>query len=415
MSGTTPSFDASASVLGYLYQCRYALLLALQHDEDPSLQMSIEKLDDLAFSDGDHAGLDPTELLQFKHHIKRAGGLSDKSLDIWKTLRIWSELILSKKVDVDHTVFIMLTTSISGKKNAVHHLLDDTSLRDHNEALLLLEQAGKGSKSKVVCDAFSTFMRLPVMLRRKMFERVHLMEGSPDILKVRKEIETTIRHAVRPQHRSAFIERLEGWWFGVVIEHLMSSTPQSTIAVASVHQRVHDLREQFQRDALPDDFLQAPIPTEVVPQDDQRMFIRQLHLVQVTSNRIRTAQEDHYRAFAQRSRWVRDNLVDLPEVGKFEARLIDEWKHMYEIMQEGIPTDADERRLANAGKQLYDWTQEHAPANAALFIRPQFPASYMVRGSYHMLADKFRVGWHPHYEVRLVSGEKRAKETGNVK
>jgi hypothetical protein len=112
---------------------------------------------------------------------------------------------------------------------------------------------------------------------------------------------------------------------------------------------------------------------------------------------------------------VRDNLVDLPEVGKFEARLIDEWKHMYEIMQEGIPTDADERRLANAGKQLYDWTQEHAPANAALFIRPQFPASYMVRGSYHMLADKFRVGWHPHYEVRLVSGEKRAKETGNVK
>jgi len=411
MSAKTVRFDASASALGYLYQCRYALLLALQHDDDPSLRISIEKLDDVAFL-RDVSGIAPTEVLQFKHHINRAGGLSDKSPDIWKTLRIWTEHILTNKIDLDHTVFLMVTTSSSTKVHAVHRLLDDPSVRDPREALRRLEEAGKDSKAKDVRNAFSVFMRLSAGQRQKMFERIHLLADSPDVLTVRKGLEAALRHAARPQHRTAFVERLEGWWFRVVIDHLMSATPSATIAVVSVHQRVHDLREQFQRDALPDDFLQAPIPTEVVRHDDERIFIRQLHLVQVMTNRIRTAQEDHYRAFAQRSRWVRDNLIDLDEVSKFETRLREEWKHRYEIMQEAISAEVDEPGLANAGRGLYDWTQEHAPANAALFIRPQFPASYMVRGSYHMLADKLRVGWHPHYRARLANGEKKKEGDG---
>lgn len=400
MNETTPSFDASPSALGYLYQCRYALLLALKHEEDPTLQMSIEKLDDVAFFEDGMAGAIPAELLQLKHHVKRTGSLSDKSVDIWKTIRIWSERVLSKKVNLDHSVFIMVTTSSSGKKHAAHRLLADPVVRNIAEALQLLEKAGKYSKNKDIQKAYSALMRLTVAQRRKLFEQTYLMEGSPDAIAVRKELEAALRHAVRPQHRAAFVERLEGWWFSVVVEHLMSAE-DSTIAVGAVHQRIHDLREQFQRDALPDDFLEAPVPTEVIRHDDQRTFIRQLRLVQLAANRIRTAQEDHYRAFAQRSRWIRDNLVDLTEVGKFEVRLVDEWRHKCEIICEGVFPDADETGLIDAGRSLYNWTQDHAPANAALFIRPQFPSSYMVRGSYHMLADRLRVGWHPHYQARL--------------
>ncbi len=49
MTGSPPPFDAFSSALGYLYQCRYALLLALQKGDDPNLCLSIEKLDDVAF------------------------------------------------------------------------------------------------------------------------------------------------------------------------------------------------------------------------------------------------------------------------------------------------------------------------------------------------------------------------------
>ena len=38
----------------------------------------------------------------------------------------------------------------------------------------------------------------------------------------------------------------------------------------------------------------------------------------------------------------------------------------------------------------------------------------MVRGSYHMLADKLRVGWHPQYRARLATVTRSAKEKINV-
>ena len=67
--------------------------------------------------------------------------------------------------------------------------------------------------------------------------------------------------------------------------------------VGKLHQLIHDLGEQFRREALPDNLLQAAIPKDAVRDDDSRMFIRQLNLIRTANNRIRTAQEDHYRAF----------------------------------------------------------------------------------------------------------------------
>ena len=44
---------APGQTAGYLYQCRYALLLALQHTaSSPNLLLSIEHLDDVAFEEG---------------------------------------------------------------------------------------------------------------------------------------------------------------------------------------------------------------------------------------------------------------------------------------------------------------------------------------------------------------------------
>ena len=100
MSTTSSQHDASSSALGYLYQCRYALLLALQKGDDPNLCMSIEKLDDVAFHESPTTPTLARECLQFKHKTSRAGGLGDSSPDIWKTLKIWAEAVKAKKIDL---------------------------------------------------------------------------------------------------------------------------------------------------------------------------------------------------------------------------------------------------------------------------------------------------------------------------
>ena len=73
--------QASEQMVGYLYQVRYALALLLDDDNSDS-QISIEKFDDVAFVDGNT----PIERIQLKHHVRKAGNLTDKSTDLWRKI-----------------------------------------------------------------------------------------------------------------------------------------------------------------------------------------------------------------------------------------------------------------------------------------------------------------------------------------
>lgn len=69
-----PNFNAGPAAAGYLYQCRYALLAALQLGDVSGVEISIEQLDDVAFErDGE-----PLALIQTKHHLRRQGDLGGR-------------------------------------------------------------------------------------------------------------------------------------------------------------------------------------------------------------------------------------------------------------------------------------------------------------------------------------------------
>jgi len=135
--------------------------------------------------------------------------------------------------------------------------------------------------------------------------------------------------------------------------------------------------------------------------DDDRIFVCQLLLVGLSLARLRFAQEDHYRAFTQRSRWVKNQLVGFDEETNYEARLIAGWRERFAIMREGVAGNGDDTMLAQHGLRLYEWIVLEAPGKCQLWVRSDFQAEYMVKGSYHMLADQLRVGWHPEYEAHL--------------
>jgi hypothetical protein len=86
-SGKT-KYSAADSLVGYLYQCRLALLEALKRlKTNAQITVAVETLDDVVFeTDGT-----PTEIIQVKHHINRQANLTDASTDLWKTIRIWCD------------------------------------------------------------------------------------------------------------------------------------------------------------------------------------------------------------------------------------------------------------------------------------------------------------------------------------
>jgi hypothetical protein len=100
-------FSATASLSGYLFQCRYALLEVLKRiKQDIKFSVSIEYFDDVVFESGD----DIVELLQTKHHQSRIINLTDASPDLWKSIRIWCDYYKKGGIS-SSTAFYLITTS----------------------------------------------------------------------------------------------------------------------------------------------------------------------------------------------------------------------------------------------------------------------------------------------------------------
>ena len=112
--------QASEQMIGYLYQVRYALALLLDNDNS-DFQISIEKFDDVAFSKD---GL-PKQLIQLKHHVQRQGNLTDGSTDLWRTLKVWMDVVSESPDIIDETEFLIVTTAIAPENSAASYLKKD--------------------------------------------------------------------------------------------------------------------------------------------------------------------------------------------------------------------------------------------------------------------------------------------------
>lgn len=381
------SHGAAGSALGYLYQCRYALFAGLRALPDtPELQISIEKFDDVAFE----ANGNPTELIQTKHHIESCGDLTDASVDLWKTIGIWLARVADDIETPFRTKFILVTTAQASSGSAASFL----RVLDRNEeaANKLLQEAASNSKNKKIEDVCKTYLDLPAEFRRSVLQSVIILDSSPNILDVREEIVRELHHAAPRDHIDALVERLEGWWFGVVIRAMSSSTPEG-IPVLAIEQRVDELREQFKRDALPVDFKTVFPSATVIAELDKRPFVRQLRRIAIGSKRIEYAIRDYYRASEQRSRWAREDLLVDGELEHFEHELTEAWEPRHASIVEEAEATSPEYKVA-LGQRVFTWVEQEAS-----FPLRTVHERFLTHGSYHILANRLAVGWHPDFKA----------------
>jgi hypothetical protein len=388
-------FSANASLLGYFYQARYALYLLLNAGVEA--EISIERFDDIAFE----AGGDPIHLLQTKHHISNTGSLSDYSSDLWKTLRVWCTAISKKEVDLSTVIFTLVTTGIASNGSAASKLRPADAYatgkgRDEAAALATLIDVANNSESTANAPAYAAFLNLTDNERKSLLKNIRVLDSSPSIVDVHDKILEKLRIATRPEFLEPVFERIEGWWFKKVVHQLTFNTV-STISYLELLVKVNDVAEQFFGDTLPIDFLEAIIPTEDDLSEEHRVFIHQLRLVMVSESRIRRAINDYYRAFEQRSKWMREDLLGIGELGRYEDRLTEEWGRLHDIMLEDLSGETDEVKIAKRGRDLF--TQ--IDMDFEILIRPRCTEPYVMRGSYHMLANEMKVGWHAMFVERL--------------
>lgn len=382
-------FSAGAQTLGYLFQARRALLVLLRGREE--CEVIVEGLDDIAVTSSDQLQLE-----QLKHHITGTASLTDASEDLWKTIRVWSSHLLAGRLDASSTTLTLITTGSAPEGSIAAQLRDDDG-RDEVSACRRLNEIAETSTNKGLAKAFEAFRALGEAGQRDLVRAIRILDDSSNIITVADEICHSIRYATRPEFLRPLCERLEGWWFSRVAYHLVEGS-ETPITQFEVHEKLSSIAEQFRNDDLPIDF-GSTLPEVIDPENDSRLFVRQLRELTSNVRRIENAIVDYYRAFQQRSRWLREDLLIDAEIEEYEEKLVDAWERYRLALEDEEmfdPDDADSCR--RFGLKVYRWIELEADVR----IRPQVSEGYVMRGSYHMLADEWspqvrlpRVWWHP--------------------
>lgn len=383
------SHSAAGQALGYVHQCMWALVeLGRRATSEPAAQLRLEALDDIEF---DSAG-SPTELLQTKHHTRGDGPLTAQSVDLWRTLNVWMDLLSSETL----VLRLVTTRTLSEESGLIRLRAGD--IRDTSVALEELLDAARTSTSKTTDKWRKKFLELDEISRVELVDRIIIDDGSLLAADIDKELVRTFRYAYPTGRDEVFLHLLKGWWSSVSVQLL--SRALETVTGQDLIVQVTEIADQLKSDTL-------PIDPAVMQEHDEsvsdlykdRPFVQQLLWIALENNRLWKAIRDYHRSFTQRSFWLRHQLLAETELDRFAFRLHDEWEQTFDsrvaAMKREGRTDHDV-----VGQEILDELARESRAR----LRDRFDEPWFNRGMFHALADGelgHRVGWHPEFESKL--------------
>jgi hypothetical protein len=387
--------DASGQLAGYLYQVLAALSLLLDSRES-NAQVCIEKFDDIAFVEKDK----PILMIQTKHQLYRSGNLSDTSVDLWRTIKSWCDSINNSPTHLHDTHFAILTTATAQQNTVAYYLRKDTN-RNTDEAKRLLNDTARAAAVQANEKFYQAFLGLPPELQDNLIKHTYIYDNSQNISNLKTDIMHYIRYATLPRFEEKVYNSVLGWWINTVIQCLCSEDPVF-IKRIQLQQVMFDIGSGYKADSLPIDIDAYYNPSEselneLIPEN--RIFIEQLKLISLSHDRLRRCIREYYNAFRQRSLWVREQLLLANELQDYEAVLVDEWSRLFVVMKEDLVDygeELSEQQKAKTGRDLFGNIE-----NLNLPIRERVTKPFIMRGSYHDLANRMMVGWHVDFMERL--------------
>lgn len=383
------TFDATPAFLGYMHQLRYALWQAIEASRlDIRGIIAIEAADDVELQTENIHSVD-----QLKHRNKEST-LSDRSSDLWKTLRIWSSLIDHSTFDTSNVHFRLITTGVLGAGSTASMLAVEE--RNEEKALERLRKiSGENNKSNQ--PAYTAFRELSPRQQSELVSRIEVIADAPDIQQVREKIEKSLAVGFPRKHLKTFVQHLEGWWFDVCINKLTSSKDKF-IQLDQLDSQIYQLRQEFGEDNLP---ISRKISRMKPPtmRYQNHNFVKQLHFIKIGESRVNRAITNYLKAFVQRSSWQRENLLLSDELQDYEDALVEEWEIYFDQLTDEMGENASEEAKLSVAKELYAW----AETATSPVIRERCTEPFIIRGSFHILAHDNRIGWHPEFAARLMT------------
>jgi hypothetical protein len=390
------SSQVPGQLFGYSLQAIRLLSLAL--DASPGTVLSLEVFEDVGAVDDKGNAL----ASQTKSGLE-TNPVSDRAVDLWKTLSNWLTAVSSGQLSIASTHFeIYLAKRHTGKFVTSFHAAkteeEANSALDHARNVLW-GKAPKYPKKKKLAETLAPFVNHFLDLSSKdaieIIQRFQLSVAAKDPLRdLRPKVNAKW---VRPEIVELVIKYAHGW----IKEKLDGLLLEGNAAALNVDEFNTEIAAYLPRV----DFRQIltaiagklELTDDTIAAEQVRTYVRQLELIDYSEEDVIEAINNFLRASAERAAWSEAGIVHHNSFDDYEESLIAFWKNKrtaHRVIHKSLTgVERGQLLLADCGVHQQKLQGLEVPA----FFTP---------GSFHALAEEKTVGWHPDYETLLRTGGK---------
>lgn len=392
------STSAPGQYYGYsVVQGARLLHRLLQASSDETV--SIEGLDDIAI-EGD-SGL---VLLEQDKSGLAHNPVSDKSIELWKTLRNWLDAMRSGKIPTNTKFVLYVAQSHTGSvverlhkcPSAADGAILASALRNEfwGDAPLYLE---KDKNAKALREHLDEVLNASDEVLGEIFQRFELVQGSGspyEDIKTLLSQEALGDDAIEPTHAA-----LIGWCQKKVAKCIEAGHPPA-ITQTEFHKQLLACARKFDRADKELVSAHRPITDqEIKSQLQSAVYIKQMCVVGLGNDHQTDAVNEYLRAAADRAHWGIKGHVLEDSFLEYQNELKKSWRRQ----KDAASIDYADKSEEIIGKALFLKCMDvRLPLQ-----RMQVP-DYFTPGTFHALADSCQVGWHPRFR-ELLNGTKDKK------
>ena len=364
--------------------------------------VSMELFDDLGVNREENT----VEAIQIKSVTSENNPVSNKSIDLWKTLYNWLMGVKNEEIPLEKTLFTLFITV--NKSGDVVKAFNES--KNNTEALNAWEETkelffdGDTIKKKIP-DAYKTYVETFFAEDNKTIS-VKIIESF--CLKTCKQnYSDFVKDEARKLHIpsdifSEVFKALLGW-INLKIADCVESKKNILIKFDDFEKELSALyREYNQKYSLRSVTVQPSNGKIEEELSERKKYIEQLELIDAEYEDVLEAINDFLVAAGDRVRWGLDGKVSVQQIEEYEQSLLRHWKNKKRIND----IECDKYEEKTGGKYLYAKCVDSKVDMETCSV----PASF-YNGCLHALSDTLKIGWHPKYieifEEKNYSGKSK--------
>ncbi|MEA5008172.1 ABC-three component system protein [Clostridium tyrobutyricum] len=388
-------------VYAYSLQVRHMMYELLDCKDGDAV--SVEVFDDIGVERSDGT----KEAIQAKSALSNRNPVSDRAVDLWKTLYNWLVAVQEKEIDIECTNCKLLIT-VDKHGNIVDSFNNATT---DEEACQAWETAKKefydeeeiekkmgNEYADYIQEFFSNKNRSDACSIIRKFKLETLTKNHTESLYERFQEKVYI---AKSSLDMIFIYML-GWIDKQTAELAEDRKPMVIYSKNFRNELTAKYREVNQKLSLVEI---APKPSKDMINNELdafRVYIEQLDIVNCDYTDKIEAVSDYLRASANRTAWAEKGDISKDAVSLFSEELVRIWKNKKKILDITQKNSEESER----GLLLY-FECKDKQVDMGSFVAP----SFFTSGCFHALADDKSIGWHPEYKKILEERRGRNGES----